>query len=115
MLKKFLDGDNCVMFAYGMTNAGKTYTIQGSSQNPGILPRLVSAILDHTSYHPEFELHASMLEIYQENIFDLLGKRREKLAIRDGYGKVEVSKLSYHLIGSTEDAFKLMDSAASKR
>lgn len=117
MLKKFVDGDNCVLFAYGMTNAGKTHTIQGTSQNPGILPRLVSAILDQkiATSKSLWELHVSALEIYQDNIFDLLGKRREKLSIRDGYGKVDVPKLSYHIINSTQDAFKLMDVAASKR
>ena len=115
MLKRFMDGENSVIFAYGMTNAGKTYTIQGTSANPGILPRLVSAILDQKTSRTQWELHISALEVYQENIFDLLGKRREKLQIRDGYGKVEVPKLSYHPINSTQDAFKLMDIAASKR
>ena len=82
MLKKFLDGDNnCVLFAYGMTNAGKTFTVQGSSQNPGILQRFVSAILDHTAFRPNYELHVSMMEIYQENIFDLfcIGLPRHEL------------------------------------
>jgi kinesin family member 22 len=104
-----------VIFAYGMTNAGKTFTIQGTNQQPGILPRLVSRILDHISLRPDWELHASMLEVYQENIYDLLGKRREKLNIRDGNGKVEVAKLSNHSITSTQESFRLMDVAASKR
>jgi kinesin family protein 22 len=115
MLRRFMDGENCVIFAYGMTNAGKTHTIQGTAANPGILPRLVSAILDKKVHHAHTELHVSALEIYQENIYDLLGKRREKLNIRDAGGKVEVSKLSYHMISSTQDAFKLMDIAAAKR
>ena len=115
LLKRFMEGENCVLFAYGMTNAGKTHTIQGTATHPGILPRLVSSIIDHRDFQPNWELHASMLEIYQETIYDLLGKRREKLNIRDGYGKVEVAKLSYHQVTSTQDAFKLMDTAASKR
>lgn len=114
-MNKFLSGDNCVIFAYGMTNAGKTHTIQGTHTQPGILPRLVSTVMDHPDFQSNWELHASMFEIYQENIYDLLGKRREKLNIRDCNGKVEVAKLSYHLISSTQDAFKLMDTAASKR
>lgn len=115
LLQRFFDGENSVVFAYGMTNAGKTYTIQGTSQNPGILPRLVSRILDHVAMHDDWELHISMLEVYQENIFDLLGKKREKLSIRDGFGKVEVAKLSSHPVLSTQDSFRLMDIAASKR
>lgn len=104
------------MFAYGMTNAGKTYTIQGQNSNPGILPRLVTAVLNELSTNKEeWDLHVSMLEIYQENIFDLLSKKKEKLSIRDANGKVEVNKLSTHSIKSAKDACKLMDQAASKR
>ncbi|RYG62607.1 hypothetical protein EON64_17530 [archaeon] len=31
LMQRFLAGENCVLFAYGMTNAGKTHTIQGSA------------------------------------------------------------------------------------
>ena len=41
---RFLGGENCVLIAYGMTNAGKTHTIQGTTNNPGSLPRLVEEI-----------------------------------------------------------------------
>ena len=117
LLKRFLRGENCVLFAYGMTNAGKTYTVQGSSSNPGILPKLVSAVLDEMSaVTTEWDLHVSMLEIYQENIFDLLSKKKkDKLTIRDANGKVEVNKLSTHSIKSTKEACKLMDTAAYNR
>lgn len=115
LLEKFYRGDNCVLFAYGMTNAGKTYTIQGSLHNPGILPRLVSSILDKMDQMVEPRLNISMLEIYQEKIYDLLARRRENLSIRDANGRVEVAKLSHHPVKSTTEAFMLMDTAASKR
>lgn len=115
MFQRFIAGENIVIFAYGMTNAGKTYTIQGTAQNPGILPRLVSKLLDHIAMQNDWQLSLSMLEVYQENIYDLLGKRREKLNIRDGSGKVEVARLSTHAVTSTQDSFKLMDIASSKR
>jgi hypothetical protein len=114
MLKKFIDGENCVVLAYGMTNAGKTYTIQGTTANPGILPRLVAAVLDQ-QFPTKKQLHVSALEIYQETIYDLLGKRKEKLNIRDANGKVEVGKLSYHEIKSTQESFKFMEKATAKR
>ena len=116
LLKKFLSGENCLLFAYGMTNSGKTYTMQGTNINPGILPRLVAAIQEAMDPScSKYELNISMLEIYQDKIYDLLGRRKEKLSIRDGNGKVEVAKLSYHPIEATADAFRLMDMAASNR
>jgi kinesin family protein 22 len=118
LLEKFIQGESCVLFAYGMTNAGKTYTIQGNTANPGILPRLVNAILGQaTEQFVDARLQLSMLEIYQEKIFDLLNSssKREKLTIRDGNGKVEVGKLSAHPIGSDEEAFKLLSTASANR
>jgi hypothetical protein len=124
LLKRFLRGENCVLFAYGMTNAGKTYTVQGVNGNPGILPKLVTAILDEmtkgqsssSAETNDWDLHVSMLEIYKENIYDLLSKKKkDKLTIRDANGKVEVNKLSTHSIKSTKEACKLMDTAAYNR
>jgi hypothetical protein len=105
-----------------MTNAGKTHTIQGTANNPGSLPRLVEEIFKREEFlHEECELKLSILEIYQEDIFDLLSdvikdKRKDKLKIRDaGDGRMEVSKLSDHQINSSEEAFKLMDIATANR
>ena len=117
LLNRLLLGDNCVLFAYGMTNAGKTHTIQGSNQDPGILPKLISSILAKSVGETgiKYDLHISMLEIYQEKIYDLLGKVKEKLSIRDCNGRVEVNKLSNHSIYSVQEALRLMDIAAAKR
>lgn len=84
LLERFLRGESCVLFAYGMTNSGKTYTIQGQSNDPGLLPRLVDSILSKiaTENHmSSYELNVSMLEIYQEKVFDLLSKKRDKLTV----------------------------------
>ncbi|KAM6908069.1 kinesin-like protein KIF20A [Lycodopsis pacificus] len=42
-MSDFLDGKNALIFSYGVTNAGKTYTIQGTPKEPGILPRVLDA------------------------------------------------------------------------
>ena len=119
LLNRFMQGESCVLFAYGMTNAGKTYTIQGTPQNPGLLPRLVSQLFERMEKEKQikWDLQVSMLEIYQEKIFDLLSKnsKKDKLNIRDGNGRVEVCKQSSHSISSAQDAFKLMNDASGRR
>ena len=115
LLERFLQGDSCVLFAYGMTNAGKTYTIQGTSQEPGVLPRLVSSVLEKMNEQSDWELQTSMFEIYQEKIYDLLSNKKDKLSIRDGNGRVEVLKLSSHHVSSAQDAIKLLDEASVRR
>ena len=113
LLSRLFNGENCILFAYGMTNAGKTYTIQGDQQNPGLVPRLISSIFQRSAGNCKVDI--SMLEIYQEKIYDLLSKSKEKLNIRDGSGKVEVPKLSMHPISSTEEATKFMCTATARR
>ena len=44
-LKEFLEGRNQLIFTYGATSSGKTFTIQGISEKPGILPRALDSIL----------------------------------------------------------------------
>jgi hypothetical protein len=106
LFDRFVNGDSSVLFAYGMTNAGKTHTIQGNKSTPGIMPLLVQEVLGHLhmSGSTEWDLNISMLEIYQEKIYDLLNekKKKEKLSIRDGNGRVEVMGLSQHPISSAE-------------
>ncbi|XP_028814933.1 kinesin-like protein KIF20A [Denticeps clupeoides] len=48
---EFLQGKNALVFSYGVTNAGKTHTIQGSSKDPGILPRALDVLFRHISGH----------------------------------------------------------------
>ena len=114
-MERFVGGDSVVFFAYGMTNAGKTHTIQGEPDAPGMLPQLVEAVLKKLGKMSEWDLQTSMMEIYQEKIYDLLGKKKDKLSIRDGNGRVEVMKLSSHPISSASEAMELMNTAASKR
>ncbi|XP_073187231.1 kinesin-like protein KIF20A isoform X3 [Lepidochelys kempii] len=47
IIKAYIDGANGLVFTYGVTNAGKTYTIQGSPKDGGILPRSLDMIFHH--------------------------------------------------------------------
>ncbi|XP_023210645.1 kinesin-like protein KIF20A isoform X2 [Centruroides sculpturatus] len=46
-IKQFNDGQNCLIFAYGITNSGKSYTIQGKPSQPGLIPRTLSIIFNN--------------------------------------------------------------------
>ena len=74
-----------LIFSYGVTNSGKTYTIHGSAEEPGILPRALKTIfnslrktgpeedrfpIDDSNY--KYAVVINYLEIYNENIYDLL-------------------------------------------
>lgn len=111
---RFLKGESCVLFAYGISNAGKTHTILGTPLDPGIIPRLVTKVHDTLPVGQKDELKLAMFEIYQEKIFDLLNKRT-KLTIRDHNGRAEVANLSHHAVNSPLEAHKLLNKGSSKR
>ncbi|XP_070842613.1 kinesin-like protein KIF20A [Chaetodon trifascialis] len=50
-MSDFLEGKNALIFSYGVTNAGKTYTIQGTPKEPGILPRVLHATFHYIGGH----------------------------------------------------------------
>ena len=113
-MERFINGESCVLFAYGITNAGKTHTIQGSAKEPGILPRLVSALVHRTKSTHDSHMQLGMFEIYQEKMFDLLNKRA-KLTIRDRGGQAELPELSYHTVDSSDKTLKLVAKGSAKR
>lgn len=43
-MQDFLEGQNCLLFSYGVTNSGKTHTVCGSEEDPGILPRVLDSV-----------------------------------------------------------------------
>jgi kinesin family protein C1 len=73
-----LDGYHVCLFSYGQTGSGKTHTMQGSGNNRmrGIIPRAVEQILTHVkdlqSQKWKHSINASFLEIYNEDLRDLL-------------------------------------------
>nr|XP_046267034.1 kinesin-like protein KIF20A [Scatophagus argus]XP_046267035.1 kinesin-like protein KIF20A [Scatophagus argus]XP_046267036.1 kinesin-like protein KIF20A [Scatophagus argus]XP_046267037.1 kinesin-like protein KIF20A [Scatophagus argus] len=44
MVKDVLQGENRLLYTYGVTNSGKTYTIQGRGQEAGLLPRALASL-----------------------------------------------------------------------
>eukprot|EP00048_Salpingoeca_helianthica_P001914 m.52729 g.52729 ORF g.52729 m.52729 type:complete len:981 (-) comp11792_c0_seq1:836-3778(-) len=70
-------GYNCSLFAYGQTGSGKSYSMVGYGTNTGIVPvtceELFKEIQSGRHAGTEFEVTFSMLEIYNEQVQDLLG------------------------------------------
>ncbi|XP_066968368.1 kinesin-like protein KIF3B isoform X4 [Macrobrachium rosenbergii] len=83
LVDSVLCGFNGTIFAYGQTGTGKTYTMEGIRDDPdqrGVIPNSFEHIFDHIarSINQQYLIRASYLEIYQEEIRDLLGKDQKK-------------------------------------
>ncbi|KAK7497988.1 hypothetical protein BaRGS_00010859, partial [Batillaria attramentaria] len=49
LVQDFIEGQNCLVFTYGVTNSGKTYTIQGNPREAGVLPRGLDVLFNSIS------------------------------------------------------------------
>ncbi|TRY91596.1 hypothetical protein DNTS_021758, partial [Danionella cerebrum] len=89
VLPHVLNGQNASVFAYGPTGAGKTHTMLGSQEQPGIIPRAVRevfALVKAQEKEPdgwEYSVGMSYLEIYNEKVLDLLSPGSQDLPIRE--------------------------------
>lgn len=49
---EFLAGQNCTIMTYGTTNSGKSYTLQGTSTSPGLVPRALEFVFNNVTTRP---------------------------------------------------------------
>lgn len=104
LLDSVLDGYNATVFAYGATGCGKTHTITGTSQNPGIIFLTMQELFERIGDQNEekvTDITLSYLEIYNETIRDLLSpgtpNNKQGLMLReDANQAVSVAGLSSH-------------------
>ncbi|KAJ4976983.1 hypothetical protein NE237_002089 [Protea cynaroides] len=83
LVQSALDGYKVCIFAYGQTGSGKTYTMMGNPEAPeqkGLIPRSLEQIFQMSqslmAQGWKYKMQASMLEIYNETIRDLLSTNR---------------------------------------
>lgn len=92
ILPHVLNGQNASVFAYGPTGAGKTHTMLGSSEQPGVIPRAVREVFKLVKSKDEvdqwdYSIGMSYLEIYNEKVLDLLSPNSQDLPIREDKDK----------------------------
>ncbi len=120
-----LQGYNATIFAYGQTGTGKTFTMEGFSDQSGveargIIPRAIEQIFGHiqrfASPRMRFLVRASYLQIYNEAISDLLKPERSNLSIREDKKRgVFVDGLSEWVVRSPAEIYGLMQRGGAVR
>ena len=114
LLDSVLDGYNATVFAYGATGCGKTHTISGTPENPGVIFLTMKELyekIESLSDTKIFDVSLSYLEIYNETIRDLLNPATlcKNLVIReDANNKISVANLSSHRPHSVEEVMELI-------
>ena len=90
IVESVVEGYNGTIFAYGQTGTGKTFTMEGKDEPQalrGFIPRTFDQIFFGVEQHPDrqYLVRVSFLEIYNEEIRDLLAKHeKHKLELKEG-------------------------------
>ncbi|KAK7257751.1 hypothetical protein RIF29_31964 [Crotalaria pallida] len=130
-----LEGYNCTIFAYGQTGTGKTYTMEGGARqkngefpsDAGVIPRAVKHIFDILeAQSAEYSMKVTFLELYNEEITDLLtpeetskivdDKSKKPIALmEDGKGGVFVRGLEEEIVCTANEIYKILEKGSAKR
>jgi kinesin family protein 3/17 len=115
-----LEGYNGTIFAYGQTGTGKTFTMVGeAAEHRGITPRAFEQIFYGVEQHPtaQFLIRVAFLEIYNEEIHDLLSKdRNNKLDLKENPDTgVYVKDLNTFVVKSIEEMQRTMIAGLKNR
>ncbi|XP_038702163.1 kinesin-like protein KIN-7O isoform X2 [Tripterygium wilfordii] len=111
-------GFNGTVFAYGQTNSGKTHTMRGSATEPGVIPLAVHELFEtiQEDVDREFLLRMSYMEIYNEEINDLLAPEHRKLQIHESLERgIYVAGLREEIVASPQQVLDLMQFGESHR
>ena len=107
-----LNGYNSTVFAYGQTGAGKTYTMLGNEQSPGIMFNTMKEVFKQMKQYQidrQYTIRVSFLEIYNENIKDLIMVSNDVLDLREDPIKgVCVAGLSEIEVHTPDEIFELL-------
>lgn len=113
---------SCTIFAYGQTGTGKTYTMEGDlteveggyGKNAGIIPRTIHNLFEKLP--SESHVTVSMLELYNEELRDLLSAsdNQKSLRIFEENGSAKVNCQEYH-ISSVARGIDIMKIGVRKR
>lgn len=137
LVQSALDGYKVCIFAYGQTGSGKTYTMMGrphSIDQKGLIPRSLEQIFETSQRLSaqgwKYKMQASVLEIYNETIRDLLAPNRtswdavrtengvpgKQYAIKhDANGNTYVSDLTIVDVCSSKEVASLLHQAGQCR
>ena len=85
LIPDVLSGRNACCFAYGATGSGKTFTMTGSGDSPGLIPQSVEALFAQAG--TSCAITMQYVEIYNEQIKDLLQPANVNLDVREAPGK----------------------------
>ena len=120
LVQSVLDGYRVCIFAYGQTGSGKTFTMEGGpGESEGMIPRAVDQIYETAIHMKEkgwtHSMEATFVEIYNEQIRDLLSNKNEKHEIKHRDNQTMVTNIESVKVSSPSEVHEILKSATKNR
>ena len=108
------------VFSYGQTSSGKTFTMNGNAAQPGVIPQAIRQVFDEYKSFPsrEFLLRVSYLEVYNEQIKDLLASPSTQKEIKIQHDPTVGTRINgaiEQVVKSPEEVFSLLQIGEKQR
>ncbi|CAK7323150.1 unnamed protein product [Dovyalis caffra] len=117
LVEQVLQGRNGSVFCYGATGAGKTYTMLGTVENPGVMVLAIKDLftkIRQRSCDGNHVVHLSYLEVYNETVRDLLSPGRP-LVLREDKQGIVAAGLTHYRAYSTDEVMALLQQGNQNR
>ncbi|MEW5312719.1 MAG: hypothetical protein WDW38_004332 [Sanguina aurantia] len=118
LIQKVINGINTTVFAYGQTSSGKTFTMRGTPNDPGLISLAVTEAFQllHACQDREFLIRVSYMELYNEEVNDLLAPENVKLPVHESKENgVYICGLREDIVTTPEQVLSLLDEGESHR
>jgi centromeric protein E len=118
LVKRGMEGYHASILAYGQTSTGKTFTMTGTKQSPGLIPLAVHdcfRFVRHSQESREYLIRISYLEVYKEHIRDLLAATPEPIRLFDGPNGLVIKGLKEEVVTSPEQVFAILKQGETRR
>ncbi|XP_041092342.1 kinesin-like protein KIF24 isoform X2 [Polyodon spathula] len=118
LIQHVFSGGKATCFAYGQTGAGKTHTMIGTRQNPGLYALAAKDIFQQLeALEPSCNLHVyiSFFEIYCGQLYDLLDGKKRLFAREDGKHVVQIVGLREERVAGVDALLEVISWGSKER
>ena len=118
LVDRAMEGYHSAILAYGQTSTGKTFTMTGTQDEPGLIPLAITDCFRYVKKSQEsreYLIRISYLEVYKENIRDLLSSTVQPIRLFDGPNGLIIRGLKEEVVSSPEQVHSILAKGERRR
>jgi centromeric protein E len=118
LVNRAMEGYHSAILAYGQTSTGKTFTMTGTRDAPGLIPLAINDCFRYVTKSQEsreYLIRISYLEVYKENIRDLLNATTQPIRLFDGPNGLIIRGLKEEVVSSPEQVYSILAKGERRR